>query len=76
MFKVFKKYNAAFCQKIITCLTRNVQEMNLKGVLLTLVHGNVAHLKTRDNIRAMFIFAVHGVDILARERNSIGSNFD
>jgi hypothetical protein len=59
-----------------TSLTRQVHEMNLKGVLLVLVNGNVAHLKTRDNIRALFVFAVSGVEILARERNSIGGDFD
>jgi len=25
----------------------------LKGILLTLVHGNVAHLKRRENMRLM-----------------------
>ena len=50
--------------------------MNLKAVFTTLVHGNVSHLSTRDNSRSMLVLAVAGVENLARERNSLGSDFD
>jgi hypothetical protein len=58
---LFKKYNAEFYEKITVNLIRNASEINLKGTLLALVHGNVAHLKRRDNMRLMFEFAVKGV---------------
>lgn len=61
VFKLFKKYNAEFYEKITVNLIRNASEINLKGTLLALVHGNVAHLKRRDNMRLMFEFAVKGV---------------
>ena len=53
VFKIFKKYNSAFYEKLVVNLIRNAQEINLKGTLLALVHGNVAHLKRRDNLRLM-----------------------
>ena len=76
VFKIFKKYNAAFYEKIVVNLIRNSKEINLKGVLLALVHGNVAHLKRRESMRLMHKFAVRGVEALARERVSLGGNFD
>ena len=76
VFKIFKKYNAAFYEKIVVNLNRNAQEINLKGTLLALVNGNVAHLKRRDNIRLMHKFALRGVQAIKREQNSLGANFD
>lgn len=76
VFKIFKKYNAAFYEKIVVNLNRNAQEINLKGTLLALVNGNVAHLKRRDNIRLMHEFALRGVQAIKREQNSMGANFD
>ena len=61
VFKNFKKYNSEFYEKIVVNLNRNAQEINLKGTLLALVNGNVAHLKRRDNMRLMNEFALKGV---------------
>jgi len=53
VFKTFQKYNEAFYEKVVVNLIRNSEEINLKGVLLALVNGNVAHLKRRENMRLM-----------------------
>ncbi len=76
VFKIFKKYNAAFYEKIVVNLNRNAHEINLKGTLLALVNGNVAHLKRRDSMRLMNEFALKGVQAIRREQNSMGANFD
>lgn len=76
VFKTFQKYNEAFYEKVTVNLIRNCDEINLKGVLLTLVHGNVAHLKRRENMRLMGQFAVKGVAAIARERLSLGNHFE
>lgn len=57
-------------------MIRNSDDINLKGVLLALVHGNVAHLKRRENMRLMGQFAVKGVAAIERERLSLGSHFE
>jgi hypothetical protein len=57
-------------------LNRNAHEINLKGTLLALVNGNVAHLKRRDSMRLMNEFALKGVQAIRREQNSMGANFD
>ena len=57
-------------------LNRNASEINLKGTLLALTNGNIAHLKRRDNMRLMFEFSIRGVEALKRERNSLGTNYD
>ena len=44
--------------------------------MLALVHGNVTHLKKRDNMRKMRAFAFKGVDALVRERESLGEAFE
>ena len=76
VFKIFKKYNAAFYEKVVVNLNRNAFEINLKGTLLALTNGNVAHLKRRDNMRLMFEFSIRGVEALKRERDSLGSDYD
>jgi hypothetical protein len=75
VFKTFQKYNETFYEKIAVNLIRNADEINLKGTLLALVHGNVAHLKKRENIRLMGQFAVKGVSAIKREKESLGTNF-
>ena len=57
-------------------LNRNAQEINLKGTLLALVNGNVAHLKRRENMRLMNEFALKVVQAIKREKSSVGENLD
>lgn len=38
---------------MITALINRVEDINLKGVFLILAHGNMAHLKKRENMRLM-----------------------
>ena len=57
-------------------LISNSDQINLKGTLLALIHGNVTHLKKRDNMRKMRVFAFKGVDTLVRERDSLGEEFE
>ncbi len=76
VIKTFLKYNEAFMEKIIVNLIRNSDEINLKGTMLVLVHGNLAHIKRNANMRLMGQFAFRGVQALDRERESIGDNFE
>ena len=76
VIKTFLKYNEAFLEKIIVNLIRNSDEINLKGIMLVLVHGNLAHVKRNSNMRLMAQFAFRGVQALDRERESIGDNYD
>lgn len=59
---------------MILKLTNNIEEINLKGVFLVLAHGNMAHLKKRSNVRLMRLFAIKGVETLAREKDSINDS--
>ena len=52
-------------------LQRNISEINLKGIVLVLAQGNVAHLKRRNNVRLLRQFAIRGIDTLKDERDSI-----
>ena len=57
VFKTFAKYSEAFSEKLIVNIIRNTDSINLKGAMLTLVNGNLMHIKRRDNIRLMRNFA-------------------
>lgn len=59
---------------MIVNLIRNISEINLKGIFLVLAHGNVAHLKRRNNVRLLRQFAVKGVDTLKDERKAINDD--
>lgn len=52
-------------------LLRNLNEINLKGLFLVLAHGNMAHLKKRDNVRLMRQVAVKGVQTILDEKRAI-----
>ena len=52
-------------------MARNINEINLKGVILVLAHGNMAHLKKRENMRIMRAFAVKGIRNLESEKDHI-----
>ncbi len=39
-----------------------------------MAHGNVTHLKKRNNVRLLRQFAVKGIDTLADERGSINDD--
>ena len=65
----FKDYNTILIAGIIRHLVPKVEtELNLKGVLLALINCNQAHLKTRENMRAMRQVALKGVYVLKREK--------
>ena len=72
VYKTFKKYSDEVFDKLITQLLQNIDEVNLKGVMLVLVNGQVVHLRKRDNIRKLRNVAFKGIGALARERNSLG----
>ena len=63
-------------EKLIAQLLQNIDEVNLKGVMLVLVNGQVVHLRKRDNIRRLRDVAFKGIGALVRERKSLGENFD
>ena len=76
MYKTFKKYSDEVFEKLITRLLQTIEEINLKGVMLVLVNGQVVHLRKRDNIRRLKDVAFMGIDTLVRERGSLGESFD
>lgn len=53
VYNTFKQYNEEFYEHMVVNLIRNIGDINLKGVLLVLAHGNMAHLKRRANMRLM-----------------------
>lgn len=57
-------------------LTRNADDINLKGTMLVLVNGNIAGVKRRSNTRLMLDFSIKGLSVLKRERESLGKDFD
>jgi len=57
-------------------LIERCEEINLTGILLVLVNANIAGLKRYENTRKMKAFAIKGIMVLKRERESIGSGFD
>lgn len=76
VFTSFKKYNSQFQDIIIPKLIQQVDEINLNGIMLILVNGNLTHLKKKENTRLLFQFALAGVPALKKERESLGSEFD
>lgn len=72
VYEDFKRYNEEFYMHLATNLVLKISEINLKGILLVLAHGNMAHLKKRTNIRIMRQFAVKGIAALEEERHSLG----
>lgn len=57
-------------------MTEHCDDINLAGIMLVMVNGNVTHLKRRDTTRLMLEFALKGIQVLKREKASIGSDFD
>lgn len=74
VYNYFKKYNEELQEHLIVNLTRNINEINLKGIFLVLAHGNVAHLKRRNNVRLLRQFAVKGVETLKDEKKAINDD--
>ena len=72
VYKTFKKYSDEVFEKLISQLLQNIDQVNLKGVMLVLVNGQVVHLRKRDNIRKLRDVAFKGIGALVRERNSLG----
>eukprot|EP00347_Sterkiella_histriomuscorum_P015889 403355301 len=64
---LFKKYNEEFNEVMIQQLTVRVEDINIKGVFLVLAHGNMAHLKKRDNMRLMHQFSLKALESLQEE---------
>jgi len=48
-------------------LINRIEDINVKGVFLIMAHGNVAHLKKRDNIRLMNQFNLKATKTLGEE---------
>lgn len=71
MYNYFKKYNEELYEHLAVNLQRSIKEINLKGIFLVLAHGNMAHLKRRNNMRLMRGFAVKGIECLNNEKISI-----
>ena len=57
-------------------MTIRLDEMNMKGIFSVLVHANVAQMRRRDNMRVVTDFTIKAIDVLARERTSMGDNFE
>ena len=57
-------------------LIEHCDEINLAGIMLVMVNGNITHLKRRETTRLMLEFALKSVDVLQRERVSIGKDFE
>jgi hypothetical protein len=76
VFDDFRVFSLFFYEKCVDKLLQHVDEINLKGICLVLVQGNIIHLKRKNLIRKMFDFALRGVQALEREKSSVGSNFD
>lgn len=76
VYKAFKKYSDEVFEKLITRLLQDIDDVNVKGLMLVLVNGQVVHLRKRDNIRKLKEVGFKGVDALARERASLGETFD
>ena len=76
VFKVFKAYSDEVFAKLMDQMSAQIDKMNVKGILSVLVHGNLSYLKRRDNKRMVRDFAIKGLDILSRERDSMGDNFE
>jgi hypothetical protein len=72
VFKVFRQYHDAFVEHLIINLIRNVDELNLKGVMLVMVNGNIKGMKRRSNSRLMHVFVSRGLNALKNERHSLG----
>lgn len=74
VYNYFKKYNEELQEHFIVNLIRNISEINLKGIFLVLAHGNVAHLKRRNNVRLLRQFAVKGIETLKDEKKTINDD--
>ncbi|CDW89579.1 UNKNOWN [Stylonychia lemnae] len=66
-WNLYKKYNEEFQGQLIKALINRIEDINIKGVFLIMAHGNVAHLKKRDNIRLMNKFNLKATQILGEE---------
>jgi hypothetical protein len=44
-----------------------VEDINIKGVFLVLAHGNMTHLKKRDNMRLMHKFSLKALESLSND---------
>ena len=60
-FDDFRVFSLFFYEKCVDKLLQHVDEINLKGICLVLVQGNIIHLKRKNLIRKMFDFALQGV---------------
>ena len=58
-------------------MTRTLKTVNLRGLLEAMTHGTLAHLTRRELKRHMLVLSVKGIeDVLVRERNALGSDFE
>lgn len=57
-------------------MTQQIDSMNVKACLNVLAEGKVAVLGRNNNKRMMRGFAVRSLDVLARERDSLGDSFE
>ena len=73
LYNYFRKYNEEFYEHLAVNLIRKSDDINLKGAFLVLAHGNMAHLKRRQNMRLMRQFAVKSVQALKDEKTHLGS---
>ena len=73
VFKTFHAYSEAVVEKLLVNLIRNHMDLNLKAVMMILTQGYLSHLKKRDNLRLMQLFAIKGVSVLNRERITLHS---
>ena len=72
VYRVFLKYSDIVLSKVLKQLIDHVDQINLRGTMLILINGKLWSHKKRDNCRMMKDFAVRAIDILARERDSMG----
>ena len=57
-------------------LIDKVEDTNLQGIMLVLLNSSIDNLTTRQIKRQKLSFALKGIKVLKRERESIGKDFE
>ena len=72
VYKYFTKYSDQAMLKVVGNLIEHAESINARGTIMMLINARLWAHKRRDNLRMMKDFAIHAIESLVRERNSLG----
>ena len=76
VYRAFLNYNDAVLRHVLQNLIKHAETINARGAIMMLINGRLWTHKKRDNMWMMKDFSIRALACLAKERRSLGNEFE